>query len=183
MPEKIIFAHLGGGSSLTAVRNGKSIANTMGLTPISGLMMTTRVGDVDSDLDKILAQKMEKPINLVSGILSQKSGFLGLTGLTDTKEIFDRARAEEEKETGEFKREKLAFDIYLNQLIEKISGYIGLLEGINLLVFSGGIGEGNSYLRKKILKRLEFFGLTKEKVLALKVDEEGLIFNRMGKKD
>jgi acetate kinase len=89
LPKKIIFAHLGGGSSITAVKNKKSFATTMELTPISGLMMTTRVGDVDSDLDKILAKKMNKSIYEISDMLNYESGFLGLTGTKDIKKIFD----------------------------------------------------------------------------------------------
>ncbi len=179
MPEKIIFAHLGGGSSLTAVKGGKSVANTMGLTPISGLMMITRAGDVDSDLDKILAIKMEKPLNFVSELLSNKSGFLGLTGSDDTREIIQKAKEETEKEEGKFLKEKLAFDIYLKQLTEKISGYAGLLGGLDLLVFSGGIGEGNSYLRKRVLENLHFLGLKKENLLAVQSEEEKLIFEKV----
>ena len=90
LPKKIIFAHLGGGASITAVKNKKSFATTMELTPISGLMMTTRVGNVDSDLDKILAQKMKKSIYEISDILNYESGFYGLTGSKDIKEIFEK---------------------------------------------------------------------------------------------
>ena len=179
LPEKIIFAHLGGGSSLTAVKDGKSIANTMGLTPISGLMMTTRVGDVDSDLDKILAQKMGKSINIISDMFSRKSGFLGMTGSADTKEIFDKAKIEEEKNTGEFTKEKLSFDIYVSQIVQKAGAFSGLLGGLDLLVFSGGIGEKNSYLRKKVLEKLEFLGMDKSKVLVAEVNEEENIFKQI----
>ncbi len=89
LPKKIIFAHLGGGASITAVKNKKSFATTMELTPISGLMMTTRVGNVDSDLDKILAKKMKKNIYEISDMLNYESGFYGLTGTKDIKKIFD----------------------------------------------------------------------------------------------
>ncbi len=179
IPAKIIVAHLGGGSSLTAVKNGKSIANTMGLTPISGLMMTTRVGDVDSDLDKILAQLMGKTLSWVSDWLSRQAGFLGLTGSADTKEIFAKAQAEAEQKLNLYNQEKLAFDIYLNQIVEKISGYVGLLGGIDLIIFSGGIGEGNSYLRKKILERLKFLGINKNKILVFEAGEEEEIFRQI----
>lgn len=176
LPEKMIFAHLGGGSSLTAVQEGKSVANTMGLTPISGLMMTTRVGDVDSDLDKILAQKMGKSINIVSDMLSRKSGFLGLTGSDDTRDIFAKAKLESEKKTGEFIKEKLAFDMYVLQIVQKIGAFAGVMDGVESIVFSGGIGEGSSYLRKTISSKLGFLGLKDADILSVKVDEEKEIF-------
>lgn len=181
IPEKIIFAHLGGGSSLTAVLNGKSVANTMGLTPISGIMMTTRVGDVDSDLDKILAQKMGKSINIISDMLSRKSGFIGLTGSSDTKEIFEKARTEQEKNKGEFVKEKLAFEMYVSQIVQKVGAFAGIMGGVDLLVFSGGIGEGNSYLRKEVTKKLTFLGIDSSEVLAVEVNEELEIFNQISK--
>ncbi len=181
IPEKIIFAHLGGGSSLTAVLDRKSVANTMGLTPISGIMMTTRVGDVDSDLDKILAQKMGKSINIISDMLSRKSGFFGLTGCADTREIFQKAKEEKKSKKGEYEKEKLAFDMYISQIVQKIGAFSALMGGVDLLVFSGGIGEGNSYLRKEITKKINFLGIDKEKVLTVKVDEELEIFNQINK--
>ncbi len=179
LPEKIIFAHLGGGSSLTAVKSGKSVANTMGLTPISGIMMTTRVGDVDSDLDKILAQKMGKSINIISDMFSKKSGFLGLTGSSDTRDILEKAQKEEKEKRKEFKNEKLAFDIYISQIIQKIGAFTTLMGGIDLIVFSGGIGEGNSYLRKEILDKIKFLGIEKENILTVRVDEELEIFEQI----
>lgn len=177
--KKIIFAHLGGGSSITAVENQKSISNTMGLTPVSGLMMATRIGDVDSDLDKILAQKMGRSINIISDMFSRKSGFLGLTGSTDVKEIFKRAKQEIEKGDGEFKTEKLAFNIFLNMVVQKIGAYHAVLGGVDMLVFSGGIGEGSSFFRKEVLKKIKHLGMTKENTLAVKIDEEKLIFEKI----
>jgi acetate kinase len=175
IPEKIIFAHLGGGSSVTAVQNGKSLINSMGLTPISGLMMTTRIGNVDSDLDKILAQKIGKPLNVISDLFSRKSGFLGLTGSENIKEIFEKVQSGKDG----FEKENLAFDIFLNQVVQKIGAYSALMRGTDLLVFSGGIGEGNSFFRKEILKRIEHLGIDNKKVLAIKVDEEKIIFDKI----
>jgi acetate kinase len=176
IPKKLIFAHLGGGSSITAVKNGKSLINSMGLTPISGLMMTTRIGDVDSDLDKILAQKIGKPLNVISDMFSRKSGFLGLTGSEDIKNIFEKAKKEKEEKYG---NEKLAFDIYLNQVIQRIGSYHAILGGIDLLVFSGGIGEGNSFFRKEVLEKIEHLGINKKNTMAIKIDEEKLIFDKI----
>ena len=181
-PKRIIVAHLGGGSSLTAVLNGKSIANTMGLTPISGLVMTTRVGEVDSDLDIILAKRMNKKINDISNILSFKSGLFGLAGTKDIKYIFDMAKTEKKDKKGKYKREELAFDIYFEKLVEKIFGYIGKMNGIDKIIFSGGIGYGNSFLREELLKKLKIFGISKKDFYITKVNEEKIIYSKVRKK-
>ncbi len=178
LPSKLIFAHLGGGSSITAVKNGNSFITSMGLTPISGLMMTTRVGDVDSDLDKILARQMNKKIDFISELLSNKSGFFGLTGSKNTEEIFEKAKKSiynKEK----YPKEELAFKIYLNQIIEKIYAYSGLMGGLDFLIFSGGIGKGNSFLRKEVSKKLKLLNINEEKILAIDVDEEKIIFEKI----
>ncbi len=174
LPKNIIFAHLGGGSSITAVKNKKSFATTMELTPISGLMMTTRVGNVDSDLDKILVQKMGKTIYEISDMLNYESGFYGLTGKKDMKKIFDEWKNKSNQKS------ILAVEIYLKEIIERISGFTGLMGGINLIVFSGGIGFKNKYLAKEVIKRLEkTFG--KINFLKVDVDEERIIFEKIKK--
>lgn len=174
LPKNIIFAHLGGGSSITAVKNKKSFATTMELTPISGLMMATRVGNVDFDLAKILVKEMNLNIDEVSNIMNKESGFYGLTGKKDIKKIFD-----EWKEKSNQKSE-LAVEIYLNQIIERISGFIGLLGGIDLIVFSGGIGFRNKYLAKEVMKRLNKV-FNNKNFIKVKVDEEKVIFDKIEK--
>lgn len=174
VPKNIIFAHLGGGDSITAVKNGKSFYTSMGLTPISGIMMATRIGDVDSDLDKILAHKENKTIDEISHILNFESGFKGLTGTIDTLKIFNAARAGKS-------REKLAFDIFVSEITEKIWGYTGLMQGIDAVVFSGGIGYGNKYLRNTVAKNLKKLGIEKGDIYAVDIDEELVIFNELQK--
>lgn len=171
-PKHIIFAHLGGGDSITAVKNGKSFNTSMGLTPISGIMMTTRVGRVDSDLDKILAHKENKTIDEISHILSFESGFYGMTGLKDTLKIFNAAHAGK-------KREKLAFDLFVSEIVEHIFAYTGLMQGIDAVVFSGGIGYGNKYLRDTVARSLKILGLGKGDIYAVDIDEEKVIFNEI----
>lgn len=172
IPNNIIFAHLGGGCSVTAVKNGKSFSTSMGLTPISGIMMTTRVGDIDSDFDKILAHQMNTDINEVSRILNYESGFYGMTGTKDTLKIFNAAQSGK-------KKEKLAFDIFVNNLVEKIYAYAGLMGGLDAIVFSGGIGYGNKFLRDTLTKKMKLLSLTKKDIFAIDVDEELLIFNKI----
>ena len=173
-PQRIIFAHLGGGDSITAVKNGKSLYTSMGLTPISGLLMTTRAGDVDSDLDKILAHKENKTIDEISHILNFESGFYGLTGSKDTLEIVTKAMAGEPKY-------KLAFDMFVAEIVEKIYGYTGLMQGVDAVVFSGGIGYGNKDLRNSVTKQLSLLGLTKKDIYAVDIDEESVMFNELQK--
>jgi len=174
LPKKIIFAHLGGGASITAVKNKKSFATTMELTPISGLMMTTRVGNVDSDLDKILAQKMKKNIYEISDMLNYESGFYGLTGTKDIRKIFDEWKKNKNSKYG------LAVEIFINQILERIGGFMAQMGGVDLIVFSGGIGFKNKFLAKEVMKRLEkTFG--KINFLKVDVDEEEIIFEKIKK--
>lgn len=175
IPKKIIFAHLGGGCSITAVRNGKSFYTSMGLTPISGIMMATRIGDVDSDLDKILAHKENKSIDKISNILNYESGFYGLTGSKNIEKIFEKARIGSS-------REKLAVDMFVAEIVEKVFGYAGLMQGIDAVVFSGGIGYGNKYLRDMLNKKFKMLGLTKKDIYAIHIDEESMIFNEIKNK-
>ncbi len=179
LPNKIIVCHLGGGSSVTAVKNGKSFSNSMGLTPISGLMMKTRVGDIDSDADKILAKQMGKAINYISDMFSNQSGFLGITGSVDTLDIFEKAQKEMKTKIGKYEKEKLAFEIYLNSIIKKIFAYAGIMNGVELLIFSGGIGENNIFLQKQVVKKLKLLGITKKNILIVSVDEEKEILRKI----
>lgn len=172
--KKIIFIHLGGGCSITAVKNRKSFCTSMGLTPISGIMMTTRPGDIDSDLDKILSHKENKSIDEISDILNFESGFLGMTGSKDTLKIFNKA-----KDGG--KKEKLAFDIFVSDITKKVFAYTGLMQGVDAVVFSGGIGYGNKYLRDTVTRKLKILGIEKKDIYSIDVDEEEVIFNELKK--
>ena len=181
LPQKVIACHLGGGSSITAIKSGKSFITSMGLTPISGVMMKTRVGDIDSDADKILAKLMKKSVAYVSDMFSNYSGFLGLAGTTDTKIIFEKAQIEQKEKKGKYKIEKLAFDIYISEIIQKIYSYIGLMGGVDMITFSGGIGENNIFLQKEVIKRLKFINFKKENFLVIKIDEAVEIFEEIKK--
>ena len=172
MPKKIVFAHLGGGASLTAVQNGKSFATTMGLTPLSGISMITRSGSVDPDIFTVLHQRARMSVDEISQILNLKSGFYGLTDSKDTLQIFEKAKQGS-------KKEKLAFDIFVAEITENIWAYAGNMQGIDALVFSGGIGYGNAYLRSEVFKRIKKLGLRKKDIYVIDVDEEGVIFDEI----
>ncbi len=172
--EKIIVAHLGGGSSVTAIKNGKSFATSMGATPLEGVMMITRSGNVDPALPYLLSKKDFLSPDEIYSLLNEHSGFKALTDMTDTKFIFDKAKEGKEPY-------KLAVDIFMRSVKKYIFAYAGLMQGVDLLVFSGGIGEGNSWFRKEILKDLGFVGIDKEKVFICKVDESEILFEEAEK--
>ncbi len=171
IPKKIILAHLGGGCSITAVKNGKSFMTSMGLTPLSGIPMITRSGDIDPDIFSVLCKK-DLSVEQVSEILNKHSGFLGLTGSKDIKNIIKKALSGS-------KKEKLAFDIFISEIIQKIFAYAGNMQGIDTVVFSGGIGYGNKYLRDAVTKKLKILGLSKKDIYSIDIDEEFVMFNEL----
>lgn len=159
VPERVICAHLGGGCSITAVKNGQSVDTSMGLSPLDGIMMTTRSGSVDPFV--VDAVELD--------VLHTQSGFLGLTGSQNTLEIIQRGIRKQEPE-------RLALDMFVHQIVKYVYAYFGVLQGCDVLVFSGGIGEGNAQLRARILKELAMIGLTEETVAVVKVDEARTLF-------
>ena len=172
-PKKIIFAHLGGGASITAVKNGKSFATSMGLTPLSGISMITRAGNIDPGIFPVLHSK-GLSVHEISDILNHKSGFYGLTGSKDTKKIIEQAEQGSSKD-------KLATDIFISEIVQKIWAYAGLMQGVEAVVFSGGIGFGNEYLRNQVFKRIQKLGLTKKDIYVVDIDEEFVMFNQVKK--
>ena len=170
IPQKILMVHLGGGTSITAVLNGKSVATTMGVTPLEGAMMITRSGSVDPDIVRILNEEARLDVREVSTLLNKHSGFEGLLRSTDTKEIIERAVGGEEPEG-------LAVRIYVRSIVEHIFGYYGLLQGADALVFSGGIGFQNEHIRPRILEWTHIIGLHEKNTYAFRADETKVIFD------
>ena len=171
-PEKVIMAHLGGGTSITAVHKGKSIATTMGMTPLEGPMMITRSGTVDPDIPRILMEQGSYSAEDVSKMLNQKSGFQGLVGNTDTKEIIDEAMVGKQPEA-------LAYGIYVQSIVQQIFAYYGLLQGADALVFSGGIGYRNEYIRPTILKWTGIICLDETNTHTFQADDDRVIFDEI----
>jgi acetate kinase len=130
-------------------------------------------------LDKILAKKMKKDVEGISHLLNFESGLYGLAGTKDIKYIFDKAEIEFLKKTGEFENEKIAFLIYFEKLIEKIFAFIGKMNGVDKIIFSGGTGYGNSFLRKRVAERLKIFNIAEKDFFITKIDEEKVIFNKV----
>jgi acetate kinase len=185
IPKKIIACHLGGGCSITAILNGKSYDTSMGFSPLEGLMMLSRSGSVDPGLIEYLMKKTQKSYHDIVNILYKKSGFYGLTKSHNMQNIIQKAKDGKAPFT-------LAIEMFCYQIIKYIYSYYGSLQGIDCFVFSGGIGEGSSYIRTKIIdalalmnlhmdsnKNQEFFGHLKEiqtsssqnKILIISPDE------------
>lgn len=155
--KKSVLCHLGSGASLCATLNGKSIDTTMGFTPLEGLMMETRSGTIDPGA--LLYLLKNKTAQELSDELYRKSGLLGIAGISgDMKEILKRVASKDVKAT-------LALEIYLHRLNQSIGSMIASLQGIDVLVFTGGIGEKASLIREKVCETFAFLGcdLNREK--------------------
>ena len=150
---KIITCHLGNGSSIAAVMNGKSIDTTMGFTPLEGLIMGTRCGNIDPEVVIYLQEKEGLSPSEMSTVLNKKSGFLGLSCLSsDARDLNEAADAGNEK--AKLTLKKLTYDI-----TKFIGAYAAAMNGVDLIVFTGGIGENNSRLRRRICENLTYMGV------------------------
>ena len=150
---KIITCHLGNGSSITAVANGKSVDTSMGFTPLEGVIMGTRSGCVDPDVITYLQEKEGLTAAGVSEILNKKSGFAGLSGISsDARDLNDAANQGNER--AKLTLKKLVYDV-----TKYIGAYAAAMNGVDLIVFTGGIGENNSRMRRRICENLTYLGL------------------------
>lgn len=150
LPRRLIICHLGSGCSVTAVLDGKSIDTTMGLTPLEGLIMGTRAGDLDPGL--VLALEKKVGVKKLEEMLSHESGLKGLTGTNDMREIIQRANAGNPAA-------KLALEMFANKAAKEIVSMMVSLGGFDLLTFSGGIGEHSSLVREMIGRYLRPWGI------------------------
>lgn len=148
----IISCHLGNGASLCAVRNGKSIMTTMGFTPLEGLVMGTRSGSIDPGIILHVLKGENYDIDSLEDVLNESCGLKGICGFSDMKDI------EREFEKGDG-RAKLALDIYVNRLAGSIASLMPLLGGLDVLVFTGGVGENSAKVREATCRKLEFAGI------------------------
>lgn len=150
---KIISCHLGNGASITAIENGKSIDNSMGFTPVEGLIMGTRCGDLDVGALLYIMEKENIDTKQANDLINKKSGVFGISGLSpDMRDIESAAK------NGN-KRAQLALDVYAYRVKKYIGAYAAAMNGLDLLIFTGGIGENSSFMREKIASDLEFLGI------------------------
>ena len=151
---RLITCHLGNGSSICAVRDGRSIDTSMGLTPLEGLVMGTRCGDVDPGLLLYLLQSLRMTAHEVDDMLNHKSGLAGLAGHNgDVRELDAAARAGDA-------RAEMALEVFAYRASKYIGAYSAAMEGLDAVAFTGGIGEHSSGVRERICRRLAFLGLT-----------------------
>ncbi|MBL7170376.1 MAG: acetate kinase [Candidatus Omnitrophica bacterium] len=153
----IITCHLGNGCSITAVKKGKSIDTSMGLTPLEGVVMGTRSGDIDPAIIFYLAERRGMKIKEINNLLNKKSGLLGFSGISnDVREVRKAANKGN-------KRAELALDIFCYRIKKYIGAYMAALGHVDTIVFTGGIGENADRLRREILEGLEELGIKLDK--------------------
>ena len=166
LPKRAIFAHLGNGSSLCALQNGASIDTTMGLTPTGGIPMGTRSGDLDPGVILYLLRNQKLEADKLEDLLNHESGLFALSsGEGDVKALEERARSNDPKA-------RLALDVFTISVRKTIGAYLALLGGVDLLVFTGGIGEHSDHVRSSATQGLESLGLTADKVQIVPTQEE-----------
>lgn len=149
---RLISCHLGNGASITAIKGGKSIDTSMGFTPLEGLTMGTRSGNIDPALVPFIMKKMDMTAEEVVDVLNKKSGLLGLTGFSsDLRDIEAEAEAGNE-------RADLALQVFANSIRKYIGSYAVAMAGVDAIIFTAGIGENSDVVRGRVLEGLEFLG-------------------------
>jgi acetate kinase len=155
----IITLHLGNGCSACAIKNGFSYDTSMGMTPLEGLVMGTRSGDIDPAIIEFLIHNEGSSVEEVFNVLNKRSGLLGISGLTnDMRDLLEEEREHQDR------RASLAINIFCNRVKKYIGAYIAELNGVDAICFTGGIGENAPEVRRRCLSNLDFFGI--------KLDEE-----------
>jgi acetate kinase len=150
----IITMHLGNGASACAIKEGKSVDTSMGMTPLDGLIMGTRCGDIDPTVIEYLMHKEGTTIDEVLTLLNKRSGVLGISGLTnDMRDLL------EEIEEHQDRRANLAVEMFCGKVKKYIGAYLAEMDGADAICFAGGIGENAVEIRKRICSGLEFFGI------------------------
>ena len=164
----LITCHLGGGSSITAIKNGYPIDTSMGFTPLEGLVMMTRCGDIDPGI--ILYLTSLKGVKKVNHILNYQSGIKGICGFSEMTDVLNEIKKGN-------KKAKLALDIFVYRIQKYICAYFGILKRVDAIVFSGAIGYGSFKIRNMIVKDLTL--LKNTKIFAIKTDEELAIAEKL----
>lgn len=150
---KLITMHLGAGGSITAIKNGKSFDTSMGFTPLAGIEMATRSGDIDASLVAYLMEKLniDKPNDMIN-ILNKKSGLLGVSGVSaDMRDL--------EKVQDKNHRAKLARDMFINRIVRYVGAYLAELGGADAIVYTAGVGENDIMIRQEVADKLGYFGI------------------------
>ncbi|MEK5147707.1 MULTISPECIES: acetate/propionate family kinase [Psychrobacillus] len=150
---RFISCHLGNGASIAAIHHGKSIDTSMGFTPLAGVTMGTRSGNIDPALIPYLMEKTGKDAEGILDILNKKSGMLGVSGFSsDLRDIVTEATKGND-------RAQLALDVFANRIHKYIGSYAARMNGVDAIIFTAGIGENSEVIREKVLKGLQFMGV------------------------
>ena len=154
---RLIVCHLGNGASLSAIKDGKCIDTSMGFTPLAGIVMGTRSGDIDPYIPLHIMKEQGLSVDEVNKLLNKQSGMLGLTGFSDMRDVEDAYLKGD-------KNAVAGVQVYVYNIVKFIGSYIAALGGVDAIVFTAGIGENSPVIRKLVLERLSYLGI--------KVDEE-----------
>lgn len=173
---RIITAHIGNGASMCAIKEGKCIDTTMGLTPTEGLMMGTRVGDVDPGALVFIGEKEGLSMAQLSEVINKKSGVLGVSGVSsDMREI-------EEAISQGNERAKLALEMYDYRIKKYVGAFTAAMGGLDLLIFTGGVGENQTTTRKYVCEDMQYMGIEIDKTLNAKIHgDEALLSTKESK--
>lgn len=173
---KIIVAHLGNGASISAVLNGKCVDTSMGLTPLEGLVMGTRSGDIDPSIMEFIAKKENLDIDGVMNVLNKKSGVAGMSGVSSDFRDLEAAHNEgNELATN-------AIEVFCYRVAKYIGSYVAAMNGVDAIAFTAGIGENTSLVRKTILNYLGYLGISVDNILNDKTHGEEAVISAAGSK-
>jgi acetate kinase len=166
---RIITCHLGNGCSITAIKYGRSIDTSMGFTPLEGLIMGTRCGDIDPALVSFIMRKKALDVQEIEDILNKKSGLLGISGISNDMRILGRNKIKGHK------RSILAVEVFVYRIKKYIGAYTAVMGAVDALVFTGGIGENQAGVRNKICRGMFSYLKRKPRILVIPTDEELMI--------
>lgn len=166
---RLITCHLGNGCSITAIKNGKSIETSMGFTPLEGLVMGTRCGDIDPAIVTYLMQKEDLSIKKVEEILNRQSGLIGISGISNDMRTLEKAAVRGHQQA------RLAIEIFIYRIRKYISSYLGIMAGADAVIFTAGIGEHQARIRKMICQGLFKHLKGPPEILIIPTNEELMI--------
>ncbi|NLG83321.1 MAG: acetate kinase [Firmicutes bacterium] len=169
---RMITLHLGNGSSAAAIKDGRCLDTTMGFTPLEGLVMGTRSGDIAPAAVAFLAKALKLDWDGFVDLLNKKSGFLGLSGLSADMRDIQKARAEGHQGAID------AYEVFRHRLIKHIGAFVAVLGGLDVLVFTGGIGENDGIVREDVCRALAYLGLTYDPELTLTIRGREAVISR-----
>lgn len=150
---KIITCHLGNGASISAIDKGQCVDTSMGFTPLAGVIMGTRSGDIDPYIPLHIMKTQNKTLDEVNTLLNKQSGMFGICGFSDNRDVETRYLAGEQDSID-------AMNAYVHSLLRFIGGYIAVLGGVDAIVFTAGVGENGAIVRKLVVERLSYLGIT-----------------------